>query len=204
VQLSNVRSPQLRGVSHFHYGLPQGSEVERAWSRHVRRFIEHQVQREKGMSVESRWEAIEKEWRTGEITRGVYGFGHVKFGASAHGGRRAGAGGNVRHGRRLGGHGRGAETAEVRTRTVARYQARNAAGYQAQQAGATRHYITTRLTRETGVTMRNLRRLNYLHVRRMLISSGELEDGEFPSFWAEDVRAEVLRVEAVCRAAAGP
>jgi hypothetical protein len=54
---------------------------------------------------------------------------------------------------------------------AARYLARNTAGYLAENSGGVvlpgrrlRSYVSRRLTRETGVTMRNLRRVRYLFV----------------------------------------
>lgn len=54
---------------------------------------------------------------------------------------------------------------------AARYLARNTAGYLAENTGGValagrrlRSYVSRRLTRETGVTMRNLRRVRYLFV----------------------------------------
>jgi hypothetical protein len=45
--------------------------------------------------------------------------------------------------------------------------ARNAAGYMARNvAGVGRHYVSARLVRDTGVTMRALRACNWLYVRR--------------------------------------
>jgi hypothetical protein len=47
------------------------------------------------------------------------------------------------------------------------YMARNAAGYMARNvAGVGRHYVSARLVRDTGVTMRALRACNWLYVRR--------------------------------------
>jgi hypothetical protein len=190
VQVSNVRSPQQRGVSHFHYGLPLATEIERAWSRHVRRFLQQQAKREASMDPADVWAALEREYMTGEITRGIYGFGFVNFGKMSREMARAQSAGNS------------ASEAAIRTQKAARYSARNAAGYQAGQA--TRHYVATRLTKKSGVTMRALRSLNYLYVRRMLVATGELEDSVIPGYWKPEWIADVLRVEALVRAAAGP
>ena len=76
--------------------------------------------------------------------------------------------------------------------------ARNAAGYMARNvAGLGRHYVSARLTRETGVTMRALRACNWLWVRQRLIAAGELEDGWVPGYWSAEWSAEVLRVWAL-------
>jgi len=176
-QLGNCRSPQRRGVDHFHFAMPEGSEVERAWSRHVRRFIEAARRRELLLSSGVVWEALEREWRTGESTRGVYGFGFN------HGGRRSGT-----------------------AAKAARYMARNAAGYMARNADAARarHYVSTRLTSVTGVTMEALRSVNYLWVRRKLIDSGELEDGWIPGYWTDERRTSALHVWALVEAARAP
>lgn len=136
VQLANVRAMQKRGVAHWHYGTPQGSEIEREWSRHVRRFIEAAWRREVALGAEVRWAALELEWRTGEVTPGLYGFGF------SHPGR-GGAGGKV-----------------------ARYLSRNAACYLAANGVGSRAYVSSRLTQATGVTMRALRGCNWLYVRR--------------------------------------
>ena len=41
-QIGNVRSEQKRGVWHFHWLLPMGTEVERAWSRFVDQKVPNQ------------------------------------------------------------------------------------------------------------------------------------------------------------------
>jgi hypothetical protein len=177
-QLGNVRAEQKRGVWHFHYLLPYETHVERVWSQTVHRYIDRawKRDRERWPDERERRLLIEREF-AGQVTRGFYGFGFV------NGGNR---------------NGRAAETAS-------RYMARNAAGYAASNAaGAGRHYVSSRLTRETGVTMRALRACNWLHVRRRLIDQGELEDAWVPSYWTAEWAAEVLRVYARVTAAAGP
>jgi hypothetical protein len=175
-QLGNVRSPQSRGVDHFHYAMPESTEIEKVWSRHVRRFIEAARRREGKLDAGEVWAALELEWRTGEVTAGVYGFGYN------HGGRR---GANEK---------------------AARYMARNAAGYMASNAdvGRARHYVSTRLTRKTGVTMRALRSVNYLWARRKMIADGELDDTWIPSYWDADRLASVLHVWGLVEAARAP
>jgi len=165
-QIGNVgKVLQERGVFHFHWLMPNGSELERIWSRHVRRFMQQALKREQALGPEYVWRALEREFHTGEVTKGVYGFGF------SHPGRR-----------RRSGH------------EAARYMARNAAGYVAGQGGG-RHYVSTRLTRITGATMRPLKDLNYLYVRRRLIDAGELVDELYPFHWSEDRRLTALRVQ---------
>lgn len=162
-QFGNVAAYQDRGVLHYHYGLPQGTEIERVWSRHVRKFIERQVKLEAQLPREVVWAAVEREYVTGEVTRGVYGFGFV------HPGRRNQA-----------------------TESAARYLARNAASYLAGNVGGTRHYVSSRLTGATGITMAALRSCNYLYVRRKL---GEVD--VVPLWWSTGKQESVLRVWAL-------
>lgn len=154
---------QLRGVYHNHWAMPQGSEIEKAWSRHVLRFLQAQEKKERALGPEVVWAAIDREFHTGEITRGIYGFGF------AHPGKQSGP-----------------------TGAAARYLARNSAGYMAGQGAG--HYVSTRLTRRTGITMRKLRSVNYLWVRQKLIASGELSDGWVPSHWKPEYAASVLEL----------
>lgn len=170
-QIGSVRAEQKRGVWHFHWLLPYETPVERMWSRTVHRFIDNAWRRDR-----ERWpdESVRREliWReyAGEITRGFYGFGFVNGGNPA---------------------GKSREKS-------ARYMARNAAGYMVDNAaGSGRHYVSSRLVRETGVSMRVLRSLNWLYVRRKLIAAGELEDDVMPSYWKDEWRELVLKVEAL-------
>ncbi len=154
-QIGNVRAVQKRGVWHFHYLLPYETEVERAWSKTVERFMDRawRRDRERWPDEADRRGLIEREFVTGEGERGFYGFGYV------HGGKPQG---------------------RERDR-AAGYMARNAAGYMAVNvAGRGRHYVSARLVRETGVTMRALRACNWLHVRKLLIAAGELADDVVP------------------------
>lgn len=168
-QLGNVRAEQKRGVWHFHYLLPFESPIETAWSRTVERFM-HQAWRNdqaRFPDEDQRRELIWREYVAGEVTRGFYGFGF------AHSRNRAGRSG----------------------RTASGYMARNAAGYMAENvAGRGRHYVSARLIRETGVSMRALRACNWLYVRRKLIDGGELEDELFPTHWSDEWRAKVAVV----------
>lgn len=180
-QLGNVRAEQKRGVWHFHYLLPYETEVERVWSKTIERFMDRAWRREleRWPDEAERRRLVEREYMTGEITRGFYGFGFV------HGGRSQG------------------RTSE----TAARYMARNAAGYMASNvtvAGRSRHYVSSRLTRETGVTMRALRSCNWLYMRRKLIDSGELEDSWVPTHWTPEYSETVLRVWALISANGPP
>jgi hypothetical protein len=167
-QIGNVRAEQKRGVWHFHYLLPYETEVDRVWSKTVERFMAQAWKRD-----QARWpdEAERRRLVEGEyfgvVTRGFYGFGFVN-GGNPNGKERDRASG---------------------------YMARNAAGYMAGNvAGVGRHYVSSRLTRETGVTMGALRACNWLYVRRKLIDSGELQDEWVPFHWNEERRAEVLAV----------
>lgn len=170
-QIANVRSPQKRGVSHWHYALPMGSEIERVWSKTVYGFLRSVANREALVDWRERWAALEREFVSGEVTKGLYGFGFV------HPGKVRG--------------GSGAK--------AARYLARNAAGYLGENASEGRHYVSVRLVRETGATMRALRACNYLHVRLRLGM-----DPVVPSWWSEEWRAEVQRVFALTmRSASG-
>lgn len=177
-QLGNVKSEQKRGVWHFHFLLPYETPVERAWSKTIERYMDRAWRRdlERWPDEQSRRDMIWREYQSGEIVRGFYGFGFV------HGGKR-----------------QGRESA-----SAARYMARNAAGYMAANvAGIGRHYVSVRLTRETGVTMRALRSVNWLYVRRRLVQAGEL-DQEIPSYWSPEWIAHVLEVESLVVAARAP
>jgi hypothetical protein len=161
-QIGNAQGYYRGGLLHFHYLLPMGSEVEKAWSRHVRKFIEAARRREFGLPLQARELALAAELR-GEPVKGIYGFGYNHPGRA---GRQA--------------------------LDAARYAAKNAAGYAAGQG--LRHYVSARLTRATGVTMRALRGCNYLWVRHKLIGQGELLDTWVPGHWSDAWAAEVLRV----------
>jgi hypothetical protein len=178
-QIGNVRSEQKRGVWHFHWLLPMGSEVERAWSRCVRRYFEKAWKNELARwSAEERWAMLWAEYAGESVPKGFYGFGFVDRKSSRH----AAAGSRA-----------------------ARYMGRNAAGYMARNvAGVGRHYVSARLIRETGVTMRALRACNWLYVRRKLIASGELDDEWIPSYWTPEWTAQVLAVRAVVDPLRGP
>jgi hypothetical protein len=170
-QIANVRAPQKRGVSHWHYALPMGSEIEKAWSRTVYKFLRAVANREQSVPADDRFAALEREYMTGEVTKGFYGVGFVQSG-NKHGGS---------------------------SWKAARYLARNAAGYLGENAADGRHYVSVRLVRETGATMRALRACNYLWVRMR-----EGIEPVVPESWSEEWRAEVTRVFALTtRAASG-
>lgn len=178
-QLGMVRAEQKRGVWHFHYELPMATEVERVWSRQMVRFLDHAWR-----SDQRRWpdesvrrDMVWNEYVTGRGVRGFYGFGFVHKGS--------------RHGRE--------------SMRAARYLGRNAAGYMASNAaGRGFHYVSSRLTRETGVTMAALRSCNWLYVRRKLIAAGELDDEWVPTYWSPDKRRSVLGVWAILESGHAP
>lgn len=173
-QIGNVKAEQKRGVWHFHYLLPCESPVEAAWSRVVVQYMDRAWRRdqERWPDEADRRRMVEMEYLTGEVVRGFYGFGYVGRGKV---------------------QGRKSETA-------AKYMARNAAGYMAgNAAGLGRHYVSTRLTRQTGVTMRALRSVNWLHVRRRMVKQGELTE-VIPSYWTPEWTARVLEVESLVTA----
>jgi hypothetical protein len=178
-QIGCVRSEQKRGVWHFHWLLPMRSEVERAWSRCIRAYFEKAWKQElERWSPEERWEMLWDEYTGKAPPRGFYGFGFVDRKTGRHSKSSAKAG---------------------------RYMARNAAGYMAKNvAGVGRHYVSVRLTRETGVTMRALRACNWLYVRRKLIAAGELDDQLIPTHWSSDWTDHVLAVMARIEARRGP
>ncbi len=167
-QVGNVRAFQERGVYHFHYALPAASEVERAWSRTVVKFMDRawRTDQRRWPDEQTRRDLIWREY-AGETTKGFYGFGFVYRGHPA------------------------GKTSE----TAARYLSKNAADYLAMNAyGRGRHYVSSRLTRETGITMRTLRSCNWLYVRRKLIAAGEEDYSWVPSHWSDERRESVLRV----------
>lgn len=178
-QLGNVRAEQRRGVWHFHFLLPYETAIERAWSKTVHRYLDQAWRRDKERFPDEseRRDLIWQEYIGNGGTRGFYGFGYVD-----------------------GGKEQGRSSAQA-----ARYMARNAAGYMARNvAGAGRHYVSARLTSETGVTMKVLRSCNWLYVREKLIAAGELEDGLVPGHWSDEWREQVLRVWALVAAAGAP
>ncbi len=177
-QIGNVKALQLRGVWHFHWTLPYETEVERAWSKTIERYMDRawRRERERWPDEAERRAMIWREYATGEVVRGFYGFGFV------HGGKQQGR----------------------TSKSAASYMARNAAGYMAQNvAGIGRHYVSVRLTRQTGVTMRALRAVNWLYVRRRMVAAGELSD-VLPGHWSPEWTAHVLAVEALVLNPRGP
>jgi hypothetical protein len=178
-QVANVRAEQKRGVWHFHWLLPMGTHVERLWSRHIRKYFERAWRNEQERwTPEERWAMLWAEYAGERAPKGFYGFGFVDRKTSRHAAS-----------------GRGA----------ARYMGRNAAGYMARNvAGVGRHYVSARLVRETGVTMRALRACNWLYVRRKLIASAELDDEWIPGHWMPEWTAQVLAVLAIVERRRGP
>jgi len=70
--------------------------------------------------------------------------------------------------------------------------ARAACARRRRAAAFGRHYVSARLVRETGVTMRALRACNWLYVRRKLIAAGEPDDECLPTHWSAEWAAQVL------------
>lgn len=173
-QVGNVRAEQKRGVWHFHYLLPFETPIEQQWSRLVQRFMDRawRTDQRRWPDEAVRRELIFAEYRGEKPVRGFYGFGFI------HGGNPAGKS----------------------REKAAKYMSRNAAGYLAWNAlGSPRHYVSSRITRATGITMKALRGCNYLYVRQQLGESPLV-----PSWWSEDRQAEVLRVWAVVNASPAP
>jgi hypothetical protein len=178
-QISSVKSIQKRGLFHFHWELPYETHFERMWSKHVERFMDNarKVDKARWPDEAERRLMIEREYLTGEVVRGFYGFGFI------HGGNPAGRS----------------------SKKAAGYMAKNAAHYMAKNVHEHgRHYVNVALTRQTGVTMRALRSCNWLFVRRKLIDSGELVDSWIPSHWSETQTASTLRVWSLLNPSAAP
>ncbi len=139
-QIANVRSPQARGVSHWHYALPMATELERVWTKTVYGYLRSVANRESSVDPFDRYAALELEHVWGRVTPTLYGFGFVHPGKS-----------------------RGGSSV-----TAAKYLSRNAAGYLSLNSAGGRHYVSARLVSETGATMRTLRACNHLFMRRKL------------------------------------
>jgi hypothetical protein len=169
-QVGNARAFQKRGLLHFHVLLPYATALEQSWARLVHRFTDNAWRRDlERFGPEGIFDQLWREYHGETPARGFYGFGFVNARNPA---------------------GRSAEKS-------ASYMARNsAAPYLAQQGGG--HYVSARLTRETGVTMRALRAVNFLYVRRKMIAAGELDDEEMPFWWSPEWRETVLGVQALC------
>jgi len=89
-QIGNVRSEQKRGVWHFHWLLPMESEVERAWSRCIRRYFEKAWRQEiERWSADERWQMVWAEYCGEKVPRGFYGFGFVDRKTGRHSGIQA-------------------------------------------------------------------------------------------------------------------
>lgn len=155
--LGVVWAPQRRGVWHVHWALPNESPADKLWSRTLVRFMD-------------------KAWRV-EAAR--YSSGERRLLLELEAGYVANIGGQYaryRPPKSFYGWGfvdRKDPTAGM-TAKAAHYLASNAAGYMGRNvaSGVTlkgrkvRLYVTSRLTTETGVTIRNLRRLRHLYVRQ--------------------------------------
>lgn len=149
-----VWSEQKRGLWHVHEALPAGSEVERAWTRQVVRFIDAARKRDEMRCANEVATLVDVEHYLGEPTRGFYGFGFVdrnplrKLGVSQHGGSPVRA-------------------AAYLARNAARYLGENVESAREGQelpGRALRSYVSRRLTLRTGCTVRNLRRARYVYV----------------------------------------
>jgi hypothetical protein len=150
--VASVKSPQRRGVWHLHLALPAATGVEAAWSRQVVRFLDRAWRAEQARySPRERRALLALEARLGAVPpKGVYGFGFVDRNPLRRGG--------------------GASWED--SRQAAYYLADNAASYLADNASESawlpgwvqRSYVSRRLTTVTRCTMRNLRRVRFLHV----------------------------------------
>jgi hypothetical protein len=149
-----VWAEQKRGVWHVHEALPAGSEIERIWTRQVVRFVDVMVKRDARRPPAEVRTLLDLEHHLQVTTRGFYGWGFVDRNPL----------------RNLGSSGRGGGAGRA-----AAYLARNAARYLGENADAARDaeplngrslrsYVSRRLTMETGVTIRNLRRCRHLYV----------------------------------------
>lgn len=149
-------APQKRGVWHVHFALPAETEIERVWSRTVVHFIDaaQRLEREQ-LPAEERRVFLELEYRLGEAVRGFYGWGFIDRNAARKLGGVRGELGALKAARYL-------------AQNVARYLGDNVAEARAERLAlpgrAVRSHVSVRLTRATGVTIRNLRRVRYLHV----------------------------------------
>jgi hypothetical protein len=149
-----VWSQQQRGVWHVHEALPAGSEIERIWTRQVVRFVDAMVKRDSRRPSSEVRTLLDFERHFEATTRGFYGWGMVdrnplrNLGSSGRGG---GAG----------------RAAAYLARNAARYLGENADGARDAEplnGRSLRSYVSRRLTMETGVTIRNLRRCRHLYV----------------------------------------
>jgi hypothetical protein len=178
--LGVVWAPMRRGVWHIHWALPNESPAEKLWSRTVVRFMDKAWRTEA-----ARYTANERrlllELEAGQVInvggdygsysppRGFYGWGFVD-----------------RH-----------DKTQGVTSKAAHYLSRNAAGYLGRNVASgvqlpgrkVRLYVSSRLTRETGVTIRNLRRLRQLYVRR-----ARAEIPLVPERWSPRDTAHLLRM----------
>ncbi len=149
-----VWAEQKRGVWHVHEALPAGSEIECIWTRQVVRFVDAMVRRDSRRPPAEVRTLLDLEHHFEATCRGFYGWGSVDRNPL----------------RKLGSSGRGGGAG-----TAAAYLARNAARYLGENADvdraagslngrSLRSYVSRRLTMQTGVTIRNLRRCRHLYV----------------------------------------
>ena len=149
-------SPQKRGIWHVHLALPAETQVELGWSRTVVRFLDaaQRSERETRSATERRT-LLELEHYLEASVRSFYGWGFVDRNAARRLGSVRGELGAVR-------------AAQYMARNVARYLGENAAeGVETETrlpGRSVRSHVSVRLTRLTGVTIRNLRRARYLFV----------------------------------------
>ena len=176
--IARVWAPQKRGVWHVHLALPAETEIERVWSRTVVRFVDAAQRDERiRMTARERRLLLDVEFWLDGVSRNFYGWGFIDRKAA----------------QRL-----GSVRGELGALKAARYLAENVARYLGQNiteethdvqllpGRAVRSHVSVRLTRATGVTIRNLRRVRYLHV--CLRQSLELPE------WPEDVLEVVWRL----------
>jgi hypothetical protein len=145
-----------RGVWHVHLALPAEMQIELAWSRTIVRFLDASQRNERETrSAAERRTLLEFEHYLETPIRSFYGWGFVDRNAA----------------RRL-----GSARGELGALRAARYMARNVARYLGENVAEgvatetplpgrlVRSHVSVRLTRLTGVTIRNLRRARYLFV----------------------------------------
>jgi len=176
-----------------HEALPAASELERAWSRQAVRFMEQAQKREAGMSAAERRALLDLERLLEQPTRGFYGWGFVDRNPLRKGGRLNVTEGRAAAARYLARNVAGYLVENVQAdpsdqgategtivcrrgrmirrgtgefldgqRQVRQLTAARSAG---RLPGRTlRGYGSVRLTMQTGVTIRNLRRARYLWV----------------------------------------
>jgi hypothetical protein len=149
-------SPQKRGVWHVHLALPAEMQIELAWSRTIVRFLDAAQRNEREtLTAAERRTLLDVEHHLAAPVRSFYGWGFVDRNAARRLGSVRGELGALR-------------AANYMARNVGRYLGENAAeGVEADArlpGRSVRSHVSVRLTRLTGVTIRNLRRARYLFV----------------------------------------